>query len=91
MKQVKITILCENTAGAPMGIIGEHGFSALIEGQEEFILLDTGQGLCIRNNAITLGADLSKVTKVVLTLLQQISKTVRLCPGRYRFYILNRV
>lgn len=67
MKQVKITILCENTAGAPIGVVGEHGFSALIEGQEESILLDTGQGLGLKNNALILGADLSEVTKVVLS------------------------
>ncbi|MCP4213354.1 MAG: MBL fold metallo-hydrolase, partial [bacterium] len=50
-----------------LGVVGEHGFAALIEGQEESILLDTGQGLGIKNNALTLGADLSEVTKVVLS------------------------
>ena len=43
MGEVKITVLCENTAAVPLGITGEHGFAALIEKNGEKLLLDTGQ------------------------------------------------
>ncbi len=67
MTAVKITILCENRAGLPQGIIGEHGFCALIEKDDEKILLDTGQGLGLENNANTLGIPLSKISTIVLS------------------------
>jgi len=63
---VRVTILCENTASTA-DIIGEHGFSALIERGEEKILFDTGQGLGLLHNAELLGADLTGVTEVVLS------------------------
>lgn len=67
MGKCKITVLCENTAMGPMGIIGEHGFSALIEKDEETILFDTGQGMSLANNAQILQVDLSKVYTIVLS------------------------
>ncbi len=51
------TILCENTAGRP-GIIGEFGFSALIELGKETILFDTGSGKGIIPNCLALKKDL---------------------------------
>lgn len=63
---VRITILCENTASAA-DIIGEHGFSALIERGKDKILFDTGQGLGLLHNAELLGVDLTGVTEVVLS------------------------
>ena len=62
-----VTLLCENTAGIPLGIVGEHGFSALIERGEESILFDTGQGIGLLPNAAFLGKDLSRVKKVILS------------------------
>ena len=63
---VRITILCENTASS-IGLIGEHGFSALIERDKEKVLFDTGQGLGLVHNADVLGVDLRDITEVVLS------------------------
>jgi 7,8-dihydropterin-6-yl-methyl-4-(beta-D-ribofuranosyl)aminobenzene 5'-phosphate synthase len=63
---LRITILCENTA-VPSGFIGEHGFSALIERGKQKILFDTGQGLGLLHNAELLGVDLSEINEVVLS------------------------
>jgi 7,8-dihydropterin-6-yl-methyl-4-(beta-D-ribofuranosyl)aminobenzene 5'-phosphate synthase len=63
---VRITILCENTASSS-GLIGEHGFSALIERGKGKILFDTGQGLGLVHNADLLGVDLKDITEVVLS------------------------
>jgi len=63
---VRITILCENTA-TTIGLIGEHGFSALIERDKKKILFDTGQGLGLVHNADVLGVDLRDITEVVLS------------------------
>jgi len=63
---LRITILCENTA-ASSGLIGEHGFSALIERDKEKVLFDTGQGLGLVHNADVLGVDLRDITEVVLS------------------------
>ena len=65
--QTTITILCENTASAMMGITGEHGFSALVEKNGRKLLLDTGQGLTLQNNARVLGVDLSTIDKVAIS------------------------
>lgn len=62
----RITILCENTVGPMSGTLGEHGFAALIEG-EETILFDTGQGETLLHNAQRLGKDLRTVGKVALS------------------------
>ncbi len=67
MNKTRITILCENRAGLTKNIIGEHGFSALIETGERKILMDTGQGLGLKMNARTLGIDLSKVDTIVFS------------------------
>jgi 7,8-dihydropterin-6-yl-methyl-4-(beta-D-ribofuranosyl)aminobenzene 5'-phosphate synthase len=63
---LRITILCENTA-AQAGLIGEHGFSALIERGKEKVLFDTGQGLGLIHNAELLGVDLQGIKEVVLS------------------------
>jgi 7,8-dihydropterin-6-yl-methyl-4-(beta-D-ribofuranosyl)aminobenzene 5'-phosphate synthase len=67
MGKTKITILCENTAGRPMGLTGEHGFSALIEQDGQKILFDTGQGMSLGNNAQVLGINLADIKTVVLS------------------------
>lgn len=62
-----VTVLCENTAGIPMRIVGEHGFSVLIERGEDSLLFDTGQGIGLLANAVSIGKDLSRVGRVVLS------------------------
>ena len=63
----KITILCENTAIPAKGILGEHGFSALIETPTGRYLFDTGQGNTLLHNAATLGIALSRLNKIMLS------------------------
>jgi 7,8-dihydropterin-6-yl-methyl-4-(beta-D-ribofuranosyl)aminobenzene 5'-phosphate synthase len=65
--KTKITILCENRAGATIGVMGEHGFCALIEKNNEKILMDTGQGLTLKANAKALKINLSDIRKIVLS------------------------
>jgi 7,8-dihydropterin-6-yl-methyl-4-(beta-D-ribofuranosyl)aminobenzene 5'-phosphate synthase len=64
---VRITIICENTATKSRGLVGEHGFSALIERDGAVILFDTGQGMGLAHNAGLLGLDLAEVSTVVLS------------------------
>lgn len=48
-------------------ILGEHGFSALIEIGQNKILMDTGQGFALKHNANALKIDLSSVDTIVLS------------------------
>jgi 7,8-dihydropterin-6-yl-methyl-4-(beta-D-ribofuranosyl)aminobenzene 5'-phosphate synthase len=61
-----VTIVCENTAGVP-GVMGEHGFSVLIEKGEDKYLFDTGAGRSLSHNLRELGKDLAGVKKVFLS------------------------
>jgi len=63
----RVTVLCENSVMRPRGLLGEHGFAALVERDGETVLFDTGQGLALFQNAQTLGIDLASVKKVVLS------------------------
>ena len=67
MGKIKISVICENTAGKTMGISGEHGFAALIERGNEKILVDTGQGMTLKNNAEQMGIDLRQIKRIVLS------------------------
>jgi len=67
MSQTTITVLCENTAGRPMGLTGEHGFSSLIERDGQKILFDTGQGMSLATNAQVLRINLPDIKTVVLS------------------------
>lgn len=62
-----ISIICENYAPMSFGIMGEHGFAALVEAEGKKILLDTGQGVGILNNAKLLGKNLDEVETIVLS------------------------
>ena len=64
--KLRITTLSENTAN--MGeFLAEWGLSILIETDEVNILLDTGTTISVCHNADTLGVDLSKIDKIVLS------------------------
>lgn len=63
----RITILCENSVARPGGLIGEHGFAALIETPESTHLFDTGQGFGLINNAREIGCNLQQISSVVLS------------------------
>ncbi|MGZ3559541.1 MAG: MBL fold metallo-hydrolase [Thermodesulfobacteriota bacterium] len=63
---MKITIICENTVGRRVGL-GEHGFSAFIEMNEEKYLFDTGAGHSIVKNSLELNKDLRTIKKIFLS------------------------
>ncbi len=63
---LRITTLSENTAGQG-GFLAEWGLSILIETDIVNILLDTGRSISTTYNADTLGVDLSKIDKIVLS------------------------
>jgi 7,8-dihydropterin-6-yl-methyl-4-(beta-D-ribofuranosyl)aminobenzene 5'-phosphate synthase len=65
--KAKVTVLSENSVVKPMGLIGEHGFSALVERGDTRILFDTGQGYALVHNARIMGVDLSSIDAVVLS------------------------
>jgi 7,8-dihydropterin-6-yl-methyl-4-(beta-D-ribofuranosyl)aminobenzene 5'-phosphate synthase len=64
---IRLTVLCENTAGPSLGILGEHGFAAFVETDTETYLFDTGQGHAILPNAACLKKDLTAISKVCLS------------------------
>jgi 7,8-dihydropterin-6-yl-methyl-4-(beta-D-ribofuranosyl)aminobenzene 5'-phosphate synthase len=63
---LRITVLAEDTAPY-RGHLGEHGFSLLLEGGEETVLFDAGQGLAILHNAQALKVDWGKIKKVTIS------------------------
>jgi 7,8-dihydropterin-6-yl-methyl-4-(beta-D-ribofuranosyl)aminobenzene 5'-phosphate synthase len=66
--QVQITTLSENCAAVgARGLLGEWGLSILVETANEKILFDTGASISAVHNAMALGKDLSKVSKIVLS------------------------
>lgn len=65
--KARITVLCENSVIKPGPLIGEHGFSALVERGDEKVLFDTGQGFGLVHNARILGIDLDSVKKAVIS------------------------
>ncbi len=67
MEKTRITVLCENRSSDRRNLMGEHGFSALIETDFSKTLLDTGQGMTLASNARTLGIDLSQIETVVIS------------------------
>lgn len=64
--QYRIITLSENTAG-PGNLLAEWGLSILVETGATSILLDTGQSISTSHNVDSLGVDLSKISKIVLS------------------------
>lgn len=63
---MKITALCENTAGSPL-LGAEHGLSLYIETKKHVLLFDMGQTALFADNARALGVDLSLADIAVLS------------------------
>ncbi|MFC2019260.1 MBL fold metallo-hydrolase [Chloroflexota bacterium] len=64
--ELSITTLSENTAG--MGnFLAEAGLSILLEVRGTMVLFDTGKGISTCHNADSLGVDLTKLDKIVLS------------------------
>lgn len=63
----RLTILCENSAGVPFRVIGEHGFACFVETPDGNYLFDTGQGFGIVQNALALNKDLRSIKAVMIS------------------------
>jgi len=65
---VRITTLSENAATAGVhDLLAEWGFSILMETDAASVLLDTGVTISACHNADTLGIDLAKIDKIVIS------------------------
>jgi len=64
--ELRITTLSENTASIG-DFLAEWGLSILVETDEANVLLDTGKSISASYNADTLGIDLNKIDKIVLS------------------------
>ncbi len=62
----KITVICENSVYTPLPLMGEHGLSMLLEG-DDATLFDTGQGLGVVHNLRMLGKDIKSINRIVLS------------------------
>ena len=63
---IRVSVLSENIAGTD-GIMGEFGWSVLIEVDGQKILFDTGPGISAWYNAGRMGIELGQVNKIVLS------------------------
>jgi 7,8-dihydropterin-6-yl-methyl-4-(beta-D-ribofuranosyl)aminobenzene 5'-phosphate synthase len=61
-----VTILCDNYVGKS-GLIGEHGFCAMIEKGNEKYLWDTSPGMSLPHNLEVLGKNLKGLKGIVLS------------------------
>lgn len=64
--KTEITILCDNYVGRP-GLIGEHGFSTLIETGDKWYLFDSGSGYGLSTNLKLLDKNLKGVQRIFLS------------------------
>jgi 7,8-dihydropterin-6-yl-methyl-4-(beta-D-ribofuranosyl)aminobenzene 5'-phosphate synthase len=65
--KTRLTVLCENSVVVPSPpLIGEHGFSCLIE-SEDATLFDTGQGFGIVNNMAKMGKQFDSIQRIILS------------------------
>jgi len=63
---IRITTLSENTAGRG-NLLAEWGLSILLETEKTSVLLDTGSSISAVHNVDTLGIDLNKIDRIVLS------------------------
>ncbi|QTA92629.1 Beta-lactamase domain-containing protein [Desulfonema magnum] len=64
--KMTITILAENTV-SKSGLIGEHGFSVLIERGDEKYLFDTSPGASLPHNIKRLDKNLNGLNKIIIS------------------------
>jgi 7,8-dihydropterin-6-yl-methyl-4-(beta-D-ribofuranosyl)aminobenzene 5'-phosphate synthase len=64
---VRLTIVCENTVGRPLAVLGEHGFACFVETPSGRWLFDTGRGESLLPNLETLGLPLSALDGIILS------------------------
>ncbi len=67
ISDLRLTVICENSVAGPFGLIGEHGWSCYVETGDCRLLFDTGQGLGVVPNSLTLKKDLRSIDAIVLS------------------------
>lgn len=67
MVKGRLTILADNVVAGKVDSLGEHGFSAFIEIDQEHYLFDTGRGGTIVHNATAYGKNLGTVNKIIIS------------------------
>jgi 7,8-dihydropterin-6-yl-methyl-4-(beta-D-ribofuranosyl)aminobenzene 5'-phosphate synthase len=65
-KQVRITVLVDNTVRSP-GLLAEHGLSYWIDTGTHHVLFDTGQGMALVPNMNRMGIDPANADALVLS------------------------
>lgn len=65
----QLTVLCENSVErvSPLGLIGEHGFSCLLQTDQGKFLFDTGGGQTIIANCEKLNIDLQEIQGIIFS------------------------
>ena len=63
---VNIIVLVENTVGG-CGLLAEHGLAFWVKAGPRRVLFDTGQGMCLEQNARSLETPLASVDAIVLS------------------------
>jgi len=64
---LRLTVVCENTVGRPLPLVGEHGFACLIDTASARVLFDTGRGPTLLHNLRVLGIEPHSIDMVVLS------------------------
>ena len=64
---LRLTIVCENSVGKPLPLLGEHGFACLIDCRAGRILFDTGRGATLLPNLSVMGIDPGSIEAIVLS------------------------
>ncbi len=62
-----VQVICENYVTTSFGMVGEHGFAALVSVGGRKVLFDTGQGMALGANSRTMQLDLSGAEAVALS------------------------
>ncbi|HKJ04234.1 MAG TPA: MBL fold metallo-hydrolase [Geopsychrobacteraceae bacterium] len=63
----RLTVVCENSVGGPLGLIGEHGLACHLATTQGNYLFDTGSGLGIITNAKLLGLNLKELRGIIIS------------------------
>lgn len=64
---LRLTIVCDNSVGKPLPLLGEHGFACLIDCRAGRILFDSGRGETLLPNLKVLGVDPASIEAIVLS------------------------
>lgn len=67
MSENFVHVICDNYVTTSFGLVGEHGFAALVSVGGRKVLFDTGQGMALVANSGTMQLQLSEVEAIALS------------------------